>query len=159
LAELRPLTPADLASVHALEIDAYLPSLHESVEALARLIALFPEGALGAFDRHGLCGFIFGVPLRRGMTLDLRSPLRSVPDHPDMFYVHDIAVADRCRGQGVGSALAERLLAVARERGFSAVELVSVQDSAPFWERFGFRPVRAFQYAPGAVSVHMAVTL
>jgi predicted N-acetyltransferase YhbS len=156
LAEFRTLTPADLAAVHALEVEAYEPSLHESVDALARLIALFPQGAFGAFDEHGLCGFIFGVPLTRGTRLELRVPLASVPDHPDMFYVHDIAVAGRCRGQGVGRALAKMLLAVACARGFRYAELVSVQGSAPFWERFGFRAVRTFQYEPGAASVHMA---
>ena len=37
--------------------------------------------------------------------------------------------------------------------------LVSVQGSAPFWERFGFRATRAFEYAPGAPSVKMAAVL
>ena len=159
MAEFRRLTLADVPAVHSLELDAYEPSLHESSESLARLIALFPEGALGAFDDRGLCGFIFGVPLRRGMTLDLRSPLTGLPAHTDMFYVHDIAVAERSRGRGVGQELASRLLAVARARGFRHAELVSVQGSAPFWERFGFRAVRELEYAPGAASVQMAADL
>ena len=66
-----------------------------------------------------------------------------------------MAVADRCRGRGIGRALATRLLDLGRERGFTRSELVSVQGSAPFWETFGFRRVRAFDYAPGAASTKM----
>jgi len=59
------------------------------------------------------------------------------------------------RGRGVGRALALRLLDVARERGLTRCELVSVQGSAPFWERFGFRRVEEFEYAPGAPAAKM----
>jgi GNAT superfamily N-acetyltransferase len=151
----RPLTRDDIAGLHRLEAESYLPSLHESDEAFIRLIELFPEGALGCFDEDGLCGYGFGVPLRAGSTLELRSPLEKIPDDADTFYVHDVAVAERCRGRGVGRALATRLLDLAHERGFTRSELVSVQGSAPFWERFGFHRVREFEYAPGAASTKM----
>lgn len=138
-----------------LEAACYLPSLHESDEAFIRLIELFPEGALGCFDEEGLCGYAFGVPLKAGSTLELRVPLERIPDEPDTFYVHDVAVAERCRGRGVGRAQARRLLDLARARGFTRCELVAVQGSAPFWEKFGFRRVREFEYAPGAASTKM----
>lgn len=153
--EFRRLTRGDVASLHRLEAACYLPSLHESDEAFIRLIELFPEGALGCFDEDGLCGYAFGVPLKQGWTLELRTPLEKIPEGADTFYVHDVAVADRCRGRGVGRALATRLLNVARARGFTRSELVSVQGSAPFWERFGFRRVREFEYASGAASTKM----
>ena len=156
---LRALDAADLPSIRALEAEAYLESLLVSDEAFLRLIDLFPEGAIGAFDGEGLCGFVFGLPLIAGTTLDLRRPLDRIPERADVFYVHDIAVARRCRGLGVGRALATRLLELARSRGFRRAELVSVQGSAAFWEKFGFQPVRAFEYAPGAASVAMAATL
>src|SRR5215216_2489036 len=151
----RPLTRDDIAALHRLEEEAYSPSLHESDDAFIRLIELFPEGAVGCFDDEGLCGYAFGVPLRAGSTLELRTPLEKIPDEADSFYIHDVAVADRCRGRGVGRALAARLLDVARARGFTRAELVSVQGSAPFWEKFGFRRVREFEYAPGAPSTKM----
>jgi len=151
----RALTRDDVPGLHRLEAESYLPSLHESDEAFIRLIELFPEGAIGCFDEDGLCGYAFGVPLIAGSTLELRAPLERIPDDPDTFYVHDVAVAERCRGRGVGRALATRLLDLARERGFTRAELVSVQGSAPFWEKFGFRPVKQFEYAPGAASTKM----
>jgi predicted N-acetyltransferase YhbS len=152
---LRPLTRHDIDALHHLEAESYLPSLHESDAAFLRLIELFPEGAIGCFDVQGLCGYALGVPLTSGSVLALQSPLDRIPDAPDMFYVHDVAVAERCRGRGIGRLLATRLLEVAAARGLTRCELVSVQGSAPFWARFGFRPVREFEYAPGAPSVTM----
>jgi predicted N-acetyltransferase YhbS len=87
--------------------------------------------------------------------LDLRTPLETIPAGADTFYIHDVAVAERCRGRGVGGLLAQRLLDLARTRGFRSCELVSVQGSAPFWERFGFQRILEFEYAPGAASTKM----
>ena len=152
---LRPLTRHDIDALHRLEAESYLPSLHESDAAFLRLIELFPDGAVGCFDDEGMCGYALGVPLTAGSTLALQSPLDRIPDGADMFYIHDVAVAARCRGRGIGRLLATRLLDVAAARGLTRSELVSVQGSAPFWERFGFRRVRDFEYAPGAPSVTM----
>jgi ribosomal protein S18 acetylase RimI-like enzyme len=155
----RPLTAADLPALHDLEAEAYRESLLVSDEALLRLITLFPDGAVGAFDDEGLCGFIFGLPLKAGMTLELQAALDAIPLDADVFYIHDIAVANRCRGCGVGRQLAARAIEIGRARGFTRAELVSVQGSAPFWERFGFRVVREFEYAPGAPAVQMAAEI
>lgn len=152
---VRPLTRDDIDLLHRLEAESYLPSLHESDEAFIRLIELFPEGAFGCFDDEGLCGYAFAVPLTAGATLELRTPLDRIPEDADTFYIHDVAVAERCRGRGLGRALAERLLDLARARGFPRSELVSVQGSAPFWEALGFRRVRELEYAPGAASTKM----
>lgn len=153
----RALTRDDIALLHRLEAESYLPSLHESDEAFIRLIELFPDGAFGSFDEEGLCGYAFGVPLKAGWTLELRTPLDTIPDGADTFYIHDVAVAERCRGRGVGRALGARLIEIARTRGFTRCELVSVQGSAPFWETLGFRRVRDFEYAPGAASTRMVL--
>ena len=152
---LRPLTRDDVAGLHRLEAESYLPSLHESDEAFLRLIELYPDGAFGYFDDEGLAGYAFGVPLTAGSTLELRTPLEKIPEAADTFYIHDVAVAERCRGRGVGRALGIRLLQLAEARGFERCELVSVQGSAPFWEKLGFTRVRDFEYAPGAASVKM----
>src|SRR6185437_16720423 len=130
---LRPLVPDDLRSLRRLEAEAYLPSLLVSDASFLRLIDLFPDGAIGAFDGDGLCGYAFGVPLTSGTVLDLRVPLAAVPAGADVFYIHDVAVARRCRGQGLGRRLVACMLAVAREHHFARVELVSVQGSDSFW--------------------------
>ena len=151
----RRLVPRDLSAIGALEAEAYLPSLHVSEAAFLRLIELCPDGAVGCFDEDGLCGYAFGVPLTSGSTLDLRVPLPAIPDAPDIFYIHDVAVSERCRRQGIGRQLAVQMLDLARDQGFTRIELVSVQGSAAFWRTLGFVDGHAFEYAPGAPSLHM----
>ena len=151
----RHLTPADLPELHRLEADAYEPAWHESDEAFLRLITLFPEGAFGFFDGAELCAYAFGVPLPAGAVLALKAPLERLPPGADMFYIHDVAVAARYRGRGLAARLVGTLQDLARARGFRACELVSVQGSAPFWERFGFERVADFDYAPGTHATKM----
>lgn len=158
-AAVRALAASDIAALHDLEVQVYEPALHVSDEAFLRLIELYPAGAVGWFDDQGLGGYAFGVPVTAGTILDLRTPLAAVAAEADVFYVHDVAVALRCRGRGIGRLLAARLLGLARSEGLTRAELVSVQGSAPFWEKFGFRARREFEYAPGMPSLHMEAEL
>jgi ribosomal protein S18 acetylase RimI-like enzyme len=152
---LRPLTADDLPEIHRLEAETYLPILHESDEAFLRLIALFPEGALGLFEGYELCAYAFALPWRSGVVLELQSPPGELPPGADVFYIHDVAVGERYRGRGLARRLVEELLRIAVGRGFRRSELVSVQDSAPFWRQFGFELVAEFEYA-GAPAAKMA---
>lgn len=158
-ATVRPLTAADLAALHDLEAAAYEAALQVSDAAFLRLIALYPEGAFGCFDEGGLCGYAFGVPLRAGTILDLREPLDCIPANADTLYIHDVTVAERCRGRGLGVGLASRLLDLARATGLRRAELVSVDGAEDFWKKFGFRTVREFEYAPGVISRQMVAAL
>jgi ribosomal protein S18 acetylase RimI-like enzyme len=153
------LTAADLAALHDLEAAAYEPALRVSDDAFLRLIALYPEGAVGCFDEGVLCGYAFGVPLPAGTILDLRAPLGGIPANADTFYIHDVTVAERCRGRGLGTRLTVRLLDLARASGLGRAELVSVDGAEDFWSRFGFRTVREFEYAPGVLSRQMTAAL
>jgi len=153
---VRSLTSGDIAELHRVEAESYIPALHETDESFLRLIELFPEGAIGCFDDAGLCAYAFAAPTRAGETLTLGRPLERIAADADTFYIHDVAVSHRCRGRGLARQLIERLIELARARGFRRSELVSVQGSAPFWRQFGFEAVEEFEYAPGAPSTKMA---
>lgn len=155
MVDFRLLTSGDMRALHELEADVYVPALHVSDASFLRLMELYPEGAIGVFDEEGLCGYAFGVPVAAGTTLDLQVPLEGLAEGADTFYIHDVAVARRRRGTGLGVVLATRLVDHARARGFTRGELVSVQGSALFWEKLGFRPVGEFEYAPGVPSTKM----
>jgi GNAT superfamily N-acetyltransferase len=159
VATLRRLTADDLPQIHRLEADTYLPSLHESDEAFLRIIALFPQGAVGFFDGDELCAYAFAVPLPVGSVLELKAPLRELPPRADMLYIHDVAVGERHRGRGLATRLVDAMLDLARARGMRTSGLVSVQGSAPFWQRFGFRRVEEFEYAPGTPATKMTLAL
>jgi GNAT superfamily N-acetyltransferase len=155
MVDFRPLTSGDMHALHDLEADVYVPALHVSDASFLRLMELYPEGAIGAFDEEGLCGYAFGVPVAAGTTLDLQVPLDGLAEGADTFYIHDVAVARRRRGTGLGIALGTRLVQHAWASGFTRGELISVQGSAPFWEKLGFRRVEDVEYAPGVPSTKM----
>jgi len=55
-------------------------------------------------------------------------------------YVGRMAVLEPWRGRGVGGSILEKLLAIARERGCTAVRLHAQTHALGFYARFGFVP-------------------
>lgn len=53
-------------------------------------------------------------------------------------HIGRVAVLREWRGHGVGSALMERLLEVAREAGLTGIPIHAQVSSIPFYERLGF---------------------
>ncbi len=56
-------------------------------------------------------------------------------------HVGRMAVLAQWRGQGVGAALLEHLIAISRLRGDARVRLHAQTRAMPFYARFGFAPV------------------
>ena len=53
-------------------------------------------------------------------------------------HIGRMAVLQAWRGQGVGGAILERLIEVARERGDREIELFAQTHAIPFYRRYGF---------------------
>lgn len=56
----------------------------------------------------------------------------------DSLHLHDMAVHSKARGKGLAGKMLKRLLSSADRLGVKKISLVSVQDSADFWEKQGF---------------------
>lgn len=56
-------------------------------------------------------------------------------------HIGRVAVRAHWRGKGVGAAMLERLVALARERGHAKAMLNAQTHAMPFYARFGFAPV------------------
>jgi N-acetylglutamate synthase-like GNAT family acetyltransferase len=67
--------------------------------------------------------------------------LGSLPDRPTTYYIHDFAILSETRGTGAGSAFATAVITHARSLALPNVSLVAVNNSVPFWSRFGFEAV------------------
>jgi len=80
-----------------------------------------------AVSRHALAEDRNAVPIGCG---------RLLPDG----HIGRVAVLSDWRGQGVGAALLERLIALARERGDRRVLLNAQVQAMPFYARLGFAP-------------------
>ncbi|MGW7367477.1 GNAT family N-acetyltransferase [Streptomyces sp. NPDC054841] len=57
---------------------------------------------------------------------------------PRNLHLHDIVVAERLRGRGLGQRLLNHLILTAGSRGFERISLIAVGCSEPFWSARGF---------------------
>mmetsp|Transcript_27334 Transcript_27334/g.62740 ORF Transcript_27334/g.62740 Transcript_27334/m.62740 type:complete len:199 (-) Transcript_27334:606-1202(-) len=138
----RATAASDLPGVMKVQTEVYEESLLERLEVFADRLALFPAGCFVAVSpaTGAVLGYVFAHPWTLSAPPPLDEEPGGLPDTPDCFYVHDLAV--RVSGEGLG----RRLFGLAEEAagafGFGGVvALVSVQSSRPFWKSLGFRAV------------------
>jgi predicted GNAT family N-acyltransferase len=80
---------------------------------------------MDAVCAHAIAYDAAGMPLATG---------RLLPDG----HIGRLAVRSRCRGQGIGGAVLQALMAVARQRGDREVVLNAQTHAAPFYGSHGF---------------------
>jgi putative acetyltransferase len=81
---------------------------------------------------------------------------------PDVYELAKMAVSPRARGRGVGRALGEALIALARSRGATRIELLSHTSLAPalaLYRSLGFRevPIGATAYRRANVRMELGL--
>ncbi len=148
---LRPLQPADVPGLLAVQRACYGDGLIESGTVFARRLASAaqrslalvrgPDGAEGT-----LVAYLAAYRSVLGQVTPLQGDFGAVQGAADTLYLHDMAVLPAFHGQG----LAQRLLAAAwrgaRAEGLRHAALVSVQGTQAYWARQGFA-VRALTSA------------
>lgn len=136
----RPMTVADTASVSAIA-DRVHASYPEDDAVFLERLRLYPEGC-AMFEQAGRAGaYAITHPWRYGEPPALNVLLGAIPAQPTTYYIHDIALLPETRGSGAGAAIVEAVIAHAAATGVPNVSLVAVNNSGPFWSRFGFEVV------------------
>lgn len=135
---LRLMRLDDLPEIMDIQLDVYSDELQETPDIIAQRLAQVPDLALVAEDHQGICGYLFSYRSRRGAITPLDG-LFVEPTHSDCLYLHDLAVAPRALKRGIGPSLVKHKLKMARQAGLQHCSLVSVQDSAAFWQHLGFQ--------------------
>lgn len=133
--------------------EIYFPLLWEDSEAFVLKLRLFPQGCFAYLDENIIVGYAFGHPWTSDRIVALGEYI-TLPEKPDIYYIHDVAVNPKYRAKGIGRALVEKELTLAKELGFEKTMLVSVLNSEMFWEKFGFKEVSKIAYAknvPGTI--------
>lgn len=152
---LRQLTKEDVQQVLSVQVRAYRAELVEPESSFLDKMSLFPQGAVGHFERGSLIGYLFCFPWTLGEIVPLSSEHLRPPLRPDCLYVHDLAVDPLHRGEGVGASLVERAIGIAREAGLGNLALVAVQGSERFWKSHGFQAMDRISYHPGVGASYM----
>jgi len=137
---IRLMTANDLDGVMIIQSSAYESPLHEDVRVFKNRIALFPEGCWVFEDNNEVGAYIFSHPSCQGKPPTLNDEI-VLPEYPDCYYIHDLAVLGAYRGYGIGENLINTIRNVAAGLKLFRFELVAVQRSLKFWSKHGFAQV------------------
>lgn len=116
--------------------DEIHPDLKEGDYVFTERVKLFPEGCLVLEEGDEVCGYAISHPIRHGQPPVLNSLLGEIAPDASQYYIHDVAILPRFRGQGLAGECVRRLLEVAKR--YPTTCLVSVYGTVPFWARLGF---------------------
>ena len=137
--DIRGMTTADLPAVMAIQAACYTELVPESQASLEAKRAASPSTCLVAARDGTVIGYLFALPWTAGQPPALDARTCELPSEPDCLYLHDLSVAPIARQGGTGRALVEAFRARMAVLGLARAALVAVQDSVPYWERYGFR--------------------
>ena len=138
---IRPMLPADIASVVRIQSHCYLPDNIESEAVIRARLASAPDTTWVAEVNGAVCAYLVGYRSRLGQVGALGDGFAPA-EVPDCLYLHDLAVGPQARGLGLGPRLVAHALAQARREGLAWAALVSVQGSQGFWRQRGFTASR-----------------
>lgn len=119
----------------------------ESNESYRRRIEQFPEGYWACVNKDDkILGYAFCHPWRLDSVVPLDCRDFSLPESPDCFYVHDIAVLPRCRRKGIAKSFLDMAILLAKKHGFDSIHGVAVMGSEEYWSKHGFKVTVEIEY-------------
>ncbi|RKF19385.1 N-acetyltransferase [Altericroceibacterium spongiae] len=135
----RAMSAADLPAVSELA-DAIHVDYPEEAEVFAEKFTLYPAGCF-IFDHAGTAlGYFISHPWLRKNPPPLNRKLGALPAQPDIFYLHDLALAPAARGHGAAGHIIREAEKLAVKAHYHRMALVAVGDADTFWLRQGFEP-------------------
>ena len=135
MAAWRPMSEDDIGGVMRVA-DMVHPDLPERDCVFTERVKLFPEGCLVLVEGQEVCGYAISHPICEGQPPELDSLLEEMATDASQYYIHDIAILPRFRGQGLAAECVNKLLNVANH--YPTTCLISVYGTTAFWGHFGF---------------------
>ena len=139
--DIRTMTAGDLPAVLEIQAICYTEVTPESKESLHAKLSASQSTCLIASFEGDTVGYLIALPWEFSNPPALNAKACELPSSPSCLYLHDLAVMPDARKFGAGRALVEAFLARLKRMGLVRASLVAVQNSAPYWERHGFRAV------------------
>jgi ribosomal protein S18 acetylase RimI-like enzyme len=136
---IRPAILSDLPAILATQSLCYREVPPERPEIIEEKIKLYPDGCFVAECNYDIAGYLLSHPCILWHPPKINQALLAIPIDADSYYIHDVAVSTSARGQGFAKKLIEVAFNVSKQCGFTKTQLIAVQNSSTFWERYGFR--------------------
>jgi GNAT superfamily N-acetyltransferase len=126
----------DLAAAYALgeQVHVLHPERREVFEERHRLYA---AGCRVLAAESDIGGYVLSHPWPLDAAPKLNTLLGALPA-ADSLYLHDIALAERCRGWGHAATALAFIEQLARDDGYRWLALIAVNGTARLWSRHGF---------------------
>ncbi|MBH3329597.1 MAG: GNAT family N-acetyltransferase [Pseudomonas oryzihabitans] len=141
---IRPLRPADLPAVLAIQAANYPADLLEDHAFYANRLELAPEHCWAALDAEArLQGYLIAYPWDDGLPPVLGARLEQLPGAASTWFLHDCAVHPDAQGQGVAGRLYRHAKGQARRARLRQGRLVSLSNAIGYWQRHHYHPVPA----------------
>ena len=128
---------SDIAAVLRVQSECYGISMNESEQTLRSRLAVAPDSSWLAEDAHGVPAYLVAYRSMLGKVTALGG-LFGIAAQVDCLYLHDLAVCQRAKGQGLGPWLVRHAWKMALAEGLQHSALVSVQDTQSFWRKLGY---------------------
>lgn len=133
---------ADLNAILQVQALCYTELVPESAGSMGAKLQAAPQSCFVAEHQGQVVGYLLSLPWTLHQLPALDSQTCRLPDQPNCFYLHDLAVAPTGRGLGVGQKLVRAFFAALALSRLQAACLIAVQDSGAFWQRWGFQRVQ-----------------
>ena len=128
----------DLDEVLRIQAECYQEVEPETRTSIRSKLQFSPNSCWVALNADRIVAYLICHPWEQDSLPPLNTEIESSPDRSLTFYIHDLAVGLNGRGCSVGRRLVLHALKFASDRNFRQTNLVAVQKSRSFWERFGF---------------------
>lgn len=131
---------SDLTSVSAVAAEVH-PDFPEDAAVFFNRFSLHRQGAYVFENGTTTLGYAITHPWNSFDIPPLNTILAALPDRPDNYYIHDIALVNAARGSGAASKIITIVVDHAGQLGCQTISLVAVNGSSVFWYRHGFETV------------------
>ncbi|WP_068088686.1 GNAT family N-acetyltransferase [Polycladidibacter stylochi] len=148
----QPMQAQHLPQVIAMMAAIY-PDLPEDKASIERKLQLYPKGCkvLCASEQDEIVGYMLSHPWKIGCIPNLNRRIDAIPVKPDCYFLHDLALAPKIRGQGAAKQAISHVMALAQNEQLDLIALVSVEQAVPFWFNQGFKTATAMGLVPTLV--------
>ncbi|MEW7865308.1 GNAT family N-acetyltransferase [Aeromonas diversa] len=134
---IRTIRYGDWSAIMHIQAQCYHELVPEPLHILQQKVGLSPQTCWVAERGGQVLGYLLCHPWHYGPPPSLSCPIGEMT-RDEIFYLHDLAIADEARGLGVGQRLVDTALDHAKEDGYDEVALIAVQDAPAYWRRHGF---------------------
>jgi len=143
---IRQLIADDVDDVLRISERCYSVDLLERRESVLHKHYLFPKGCLGVILDYKLVGYVYFHPWMLNHSVPLDDATYVLPEISDCIYIHDLAMLPGHRHARYGEQLIDHVAQVGQELSLMSYALVAVQNSEPYWGRWGFKANRPMKY-------------